>query len=139
MKQLAAGAAIVGAAALVALGSAPAQAEPVPVDPGIGAGEGHGVLFLEIERGDGTVEDQALLCPGGFGHERGAEACSHLSAVHGDFTALAPTAVWCTFEYAPVTLRAQGFWEGRVVSWEREFANDCVGRSATGGAVFDFA
>ncbi|MEU6857384.1 SSI family serine proteinase inhibitor [Glycomyces sp. NPDC046736] len=135
MKQFAAGAAIVGAAALVALGSTPAQAKPVPVEPGFG---GQGIVHLEVEHGDGSVDSAALLCPSGIGHDRGLEACGQLAEAGGDFDALAAGDGFCTKQYDPVTLRAFGFWDGRLVHYEREFGNHCMGLNAT-GAVFDYS
>jgi len=138
MKKLSVGAAIAAAAALMALGSAPAHAEPVPVDPGIGNG-GTGLVFLSVDRESGVSDARMLACPEGQGHAQGFEACTQLTAVNGDFTALFPVDGVCTKEYAPVTFRAFGFWEGEVVFYEREFANYCTGLHATGGAVFDLA
>lgn len=137
MKLFSAGAAIV-AAALVALGSAPAQAEQVPVDPGIGDG-GTGLVFLSVERDGGWSDAKALSCPEGTGHVQGLEACAQLTAAGGDFADLPPVDGMCTKEYAPVTFRAAGLWEGKFVLYEREFDNYCTGLHATGGAVFDLA
>lgn len=138
MKQLSVGAAIAAAAAFVALSSTPAQAEPMPVDPGIGNG-GTGLLFLSVSGENGVNDARALLCPEGGGHAQGFEACTQLTAAGGDFDALPPIDGFCTKEYAPVTFRAFGFWEEEFISFEREYANYCTGLHATGGAVFDLA
>jgi hypothetical protein len=137
MRLFSAGAAI-AVAALVALGSASAQAEQVPVDPGTGNG-GTGLVFLSVERDGGRSDAKALSCPEGTGHAQGLEACTQLTASDGDFTGLPPVDGMCTKEYAPVTFRAAGLWEGKFVFYEREFGNYCTGLHATGGAVFDLA
>ncbi|SDE23981.1 SSI family serine proteinase inhibitor [Glycomyces harbinensis] len=144
MKQLSVGAAIAAAAAFVALSSAPAQAlslqeaQPMPVDPGIGDG-GAGLVFLSVSGQSGENDARALLCPDGQGHAQGFEACTQLTAAGGDLEALNPVDGFCTKEYAPVTFRAFGVWEEEFVSYEHEFSNYCTGLHATGGAVFDLS
>ena len=145
MKQLFVGAAIAAAAAFVALGSAPAQAvsfqqaQSVPIEPGSGGGSGTGLVFLSVDRGSGSGDHRALLCPEGSGHPQGPAACAQLTDARGDFSALVPVDGVCTKEYAPVTFRAFGLWEDGFVSYEREFSNYCVGMHATGAAMFDLA
>lgn len=132
MRKLAAGA--LCAAALVALSAAPAAAR----DPAE-SGTGTGFLYLEIDRESGQTERAALACPGGQGHPRGADACVNLTGADGDIAAIAPADGLCTKEFAPVTLKGFGIWDGRFVSYEREFDNACEGVLATGGALFDLA
>jgi hypothetical protein len=120
------------------LSSTPALAEPLPVEPGADGG-GNGLVFLSVERADGSRETRALHCPDGTGHTRGTAACAQLAQAGGDFTALPPADGMCTKEYAPVTFRAAGFWDGAFRYYERDFANHCTGLLATGGAVFDLS
>ncbi|HEX2143533.1 MAG TPA: SSI family serine proteinase inhibitor [Glycomyces sp.] len=143
MKKFAVGAATMCAAAFVALSSAPAQAlslpheQPMPIEPGIGASAG-GLVILQVERSGGVKENQLLRCPGGTGHAKGEEACAQLTTAGGTIETLSVADGMCTKEYDPVTLRAFGFWDGRFVAYEREFANHCTGINETGGAVFAF-
>lgn len=146
MKKLAAaGAAIAGASAVLFLGSAPAQAvsypqaDAVPVDPGIGSGIGTGALHLEIEREDGAIDRAALFCPGGEGHRQGEAACMHLTGAEGLVQEVEAADGLCTKEYAPVTLKAFGVWEGRLVHYAADYDNFCTGLLATGGSIFDIA
>jgi hypothetical protein len=146
MKKLAAvGAAIAGTSAFLFLGSAPAQAvsfqeaSPLPVDPGIGSGVGTGVIYLEVEREGVAVERETLFCPGGEGHRQGEAACMHLTGAEGLVEEVAPADGLCTKEYAPVTLRAFGVWEGRFVHYAADYDNFCTGLLATGGSIFDIA
>ncbi|MFF3764319.1 subtilase-type protease inhibitor [Streptomyces sp. NPDC001922] len=78
--------------------------------------------------------------PGGD-HPAAAQACSQLRAVNGEFSALtqppAPGTV-CTRIYDPVTVTADGVWNGRRVSWSQTFANQCVMEGMTQGNVFAF-
>jgi hypothetical protein len=140
MKKLAAaGAAIAGASALVALGAAPAHAQPVPVDPGIGNGVGTGRLYLEVVRANGQSDQAALSCPEGEGHRQGEAACIHLTGAQGSITEVDPVDGMCTKEYDPVTFKAFGVWEDRFIYYEADFGNFCEGLHATGGAIFDIA
>jgi hypothetical protein len=140
MKKLtAAGAAIAGASAFAVLSSAPAHAEPIPVDPGIGNGIGTGALYLEVQGESGVTDRAALFCPGGEGHRQGEAACSHLTGAEGIIEEVDPADGMCTKEYAPVTLKAFGIWEGRFVYYEADYGNFCEGLHTTGGAIFDIA
>ncbi len=136
MNKLAAGAATMGAAALVAMSPVPAQAQPMPVDPGIG-GSAEGLVYVEVERGEGIKKSLLLLCPDGSGHDKGVDACADLTAAQGDFTALEAADGMCTKEYDPVTFRALGYWNGEFVTFEHRYGNYCTGVNATGGAIFD--
>jgi hypothetical protein len=136
MKKLAAGAATIGAAALVAMNPTPAQAQPTAVDPGVG-GSAEGLVFLEVERGQGLKNAAMLLCPGGDGHDKGVDACAQLTVAEGEFHALPVADGICTKEFDPVTFRAVGFWDGELVVFEEEYSNYCTGVNETGGAVFD--
>ncbi|NUS16153.1 MAG: protease inhibitor protein, partial [Streptomyces sp.] len=45
--------------------------------------------------------------------------------------------VMCTKEYDPVVVTVDGVWQGRRVSYERTFANECV-KSSLGSSLFSF-
>ncbi|MEU9238619.1 subtilase-type protease inhibitor [Streptomyces sp. NPDC048385] len=71
-------------------------------------------------------------------HPAAAQACAELRGVGGDFDALAPSAdVWCTKLYDPVVVTVEGVWQGKRVSYEHTFGNQCM-RDAYGASVFAF-
>ncbi|MEU2285258.1 protease inhibitor [Streptomyces sp. NPDC013178] len=81
-----------------------------------------------------------LTCaPGPSGsHPAAALACAELRASGGDFEALAATGdALCTREYDPVVVTVDGVWQGKRVSYERTFANECV-KNSTGSVLFAF-
>ncbi|WP_314224350.1 subtilase-type protease inhibitor [Streptomyces zaehneri] len=120
------------AALLLAVGAAPALAASHDTLPG-------NWLQLTVTHGDSRSSDTRgtlLLCDPPQGHSRAAEACDVLARADGDVDALtADGGRICPLMYAPVTVRAQGQWNGRPVDYERTFGNDCE-REALTGAVF---
>lgn len=81
-----------------------------------------------------------LVCaPGASGtHPAAAQACAELRGAAGDFDALKGDAdASCTKVYDPVVVTVQGVWQGKRVSYERTFGNNCVKDAAT-GSVFAF-
>ncbi|MFK4144699.1 protease inhibitor [Streptomyces sp. NPDC004065] len=81
-----------------------------------------------------------LTCaPGASGtHPAAADACAELRAAGGDFEALTtPGDVVCTKIWNPVVVTAQGVWQGKRVSYERTYANECV-KNAAASSVFAF-
>ncbi|MEU6147926.1 subtilase-type protease inhibitor [Streptomyces sp. NPDC047081] len=70
-------------------------------------------------------------------HPAAALACAELRAA-GGLDALAPRSdVLCTKEYDPVVVTVDGVWQGKRVSFERTFANECV-KTSYGTSVFAF-
>ena len=73
-------------------------------------------------------------------HPTAAQACAELRAVDGTFSALPlgsePGRV-CTKEWRPVTVTAEGIWDGHRVSYEHTFVNNCV-KNAAPSQVFEF-
>ncbi|MFE2261137.1 SSI family serine proteinase inhibitor [Streptomyces griseosporeus] len=114
-------------------GARPATADlPTPAEP---LGDW---LYLTVTRGDtpaGDTRGTLLLCAPPRGHARAAQACAELAAAGGDIAALPLKDVYCPMVYAPVTVRAQGEWGGRPVTYTETFANGCVMAART-GAVF---
>ncbi|HEY8982476.1 MAG TPA: SSI family serine proteinase inhibitor [Streptomyces sp.] len=113
--------------------TAPANAAPQSALPG-------NWLQISVTRGNGHSSDMRgtlLLCNDvPQGHARAAEACAQLGRAGGDVGAVPPQGdAICTLEYAPVTARARGQWNGRSVTYERTFGNKCQMLAAT-GAVF---
>ncbi|EGX56601.1 protease inhibitor protein [Streptomyces zinciresistens K42] len=71
-------------------------------------------------------------------HPDARSACAELRGAQGDFDALrAREDVLCTKQYAPVVITVDGVWQGRRVSYERTFANECV-KGSYGTSLFAF-
>ncbi|MFF4896456.1 subtilase-type protease inhibitor [Streptomyces sp. NPDC001068] len=71
-------------------------------------------------------------------HPAAAQACAELRGAGGDLDALAPrNDVWCTKLYDPVVVTVAGVWQGKRVSYEHTFGNQCM-RDAYGVSVFSF-
>ncbi|MGN9810115.1 SSI family serine proteinase inhibitor [Micromonospora sp. BQ11] len=85
------------------------------------------VLVLTVEpHVDGATRIATLRCePAGGRHPDAATACRNVAAVDGDLTALEVDQGPCTLEYAPVTVRALGWWRDRPVSYVETFGNRC--------------
>ncbi|MFJ9800856.1 subtilase-type protease inhibitor [Streptomyces wuyuanensis] len=104
-------------------------------------------LVLTTAHGEGSATSPeravTLTCaPGTTGtHPSSDAACAALSQVKGEFGSLSEISRgqprFCTREYNPVTVTAQGVWQGTRVSYEHTFANECV-KNAEGAAVFEF-
>ncbi|MFF9817362.1 subtilase-type protease inhibitor [Streptomyces sp. NPDC014006] len=71
-------------------------------------------------------------------HPDPAAACAELRLAGGDLDALnAGAEPLCTKQYDPVVVTVDGVWQGKRVSYERTFANECV-KTAHGPTVFAF-
>ncbi|MEU4876384.1 SSI family serine proteinase inhibitor [Streptomyces sp. NPDC021608] len=120
------------AALLLAVGAAPALAASQDAVP-------RNWLQLTVTRGDARSSDTRgtlLMCDPPQGHSRAAEACDVLARAGGDVAAVPGDGDRvCPLVYAPVTVRAQGRWNGRAVDYRHTFSNDCE-REALTGAVF---
>lgn len=102
-------------------------------------------LVLTVAHGDSAamttpVRAVTLSCaptPSGT-HPAAGSACAELRGVDGNFDALSPReGVLCTKQYDPVVVTVDGVWQGRRVSYERTFANECV-KSSYGTGLFAF-
>ncbi|WFB10286.1 subtilase-type protease inhibitor [Streptomyces sp. LX-29] len=75
-------------------------------------------------------------------HPAPREACAELAAIDGQFDQLTlaePQGAFCTKEYRPIVVTAQGVWDGSRVSYEHTFPNSCVMRnSLQKSLVFEF-
>jgi hypothetical protein len=71
-------------------------------------------------------------------HPTAPQACAELRLAEGDLDALATAGgeLLCTREYDPVVVTVDGVWEGRRISYERTFSNECVKSAAT--SLFTF-
>src|SRR5688572_12035958 len=98
-----------------------------------------GSYDLTITTEAGVQTQATLTCkPTGGDHPHGKQACRQLVKADGDIAAIPPTDGICTTEYAPVTVRADGRWNGTAKEFEKIFSNRCVANLQTGGHVFDF-
>lgn len=75
----------------------------------------------------------------GGSHPAPTAACAELGVTGADFAHMTESAdgSFCTREYDPVTVVAQGVWEGRNVSFTHTFGNSCLQQAAR-GTVFHF-
>lgn len=149
------------------LAAAPAQAQPAPLLPAASRdsavsgepAEDTGIrprgpmpprkalfapseLVLTVSSGeDATYAQRAvgLRCAptSGGDHPDAVGACTALHGADGDFEALSGARRMCTMIYRPVTVTAQGVWQGRMVSYHETFPNECTMRRER-GVVFDF-
>ncbi|MGP3976101.1 subtilase-type protease inhibitor [Streptomyces sp. 8N114] len=135
-------AAVTGAVGALALTAAPAQAAPAKATSLYAPS----ALVLTIADGESsatTAPQRAVTLdcmPGPSGtHPAAKEACTQLRASGGDFEALAADAgnTYCTKEWRPVVVTAQGVWEGKRVNYERVYANSCM-KKVAGASVFAF-
>ncbi|MEU7157171.1 subtilase-type protease inhibitor [Streptomyces chrestomyceticus] len=72
-------------------------------------------------------------------HPAARAACAQLRTANGDFDAITKSAAdrMCTKEWNPVTVTANGVWQGRRVAYEHTFANPCAMEGGK-GLVFEF-
>ncbi|MDJ1133321.1 SSI family serine proteinase inhibitor [Streptomyces iconiensis] len=69
-------------------------------------------------------------------HPRARRACATLARVQGDFAALPKHNRPCTMAYKPVTVVAEGTWNGRASGYAHTYPNRCVAHAHSAG-VFD--
>ncbi|MEV4872074.1 SSI family serine proteinase inhibitor [Streptomyces syringium] len=102
-------------------------------------------LVFTLAQSDGTDPDApivraaTLTCmPRVAGsHPFAEEACELLEDAEGSITDLIGHRRLCTKEYMPVTVTADGVWQGQRVTYEETFANRCT-LLRERGTVFDF-
>jgi len=97
-------------------------------------------LVLHTSAGNGPERTVTLQCyPTGGTHPKAAAACADVTKAGGRLAQIPaganPRA--CFMIYAPVTVTAQGDWQGQAVRFTEKFPNTCVMRDKT-GSVFDF-
>ncbi|MCM6776379.1 subtilase-type protease inhibitor [Nocardia sp. CDC159] len=114
----------------VVLAAVAASAGVVRAEPGARPS----VLVLTVAGGD-SLESAAsqrvvlLLCaPVVWGtHPKAGAACDELGAAGGDFTTLqGPPLRVCTQDYNPVTIAADGTWNGTSVRYRQTYPNACA-------------
>jgi Subtilisin inhibitor-like len=97
-------------------------------------------LVLHTSVGTSPERTVTLQCdPPGGTHPKAAEACADVAKSGGDLAQMPANrnARACFMIYAPVTVKAQGDWQGQAVRFTEKFPNTCVMRDRT-GSVFDF-
>jgi len=96
-------------------------------------------LSLAIASPEGPVKVVTLECaPAGGNHPNPKAACADLTTADGDLNQVGgDQTTACTLEYRPVNASARGHWEGKPISWEEEFPNNCTLATST-GTVFEF-
>jgi hypothetical protein len=97
-------------------------------------------LVLHTVAGTSPQHTVVLQCdPTGGTHPKAAEACADVAKAGGNLAQMpagaAPRA--CFMIYAPVTVTAQGKWQGQPVRFTKKYPNTCVMHDKT-GSVFDF-
>ncbi len=130
-----------GIGAVAVLGMVSAVPSPARADNGAAPS----VLTLTV--GDGESLDAAtnhgtvlLICsPIALGsHPQTTRACEELWAAGGDFGQLRGEPMrFCQFIYKPITVAADGIWNGASVSYHRTFPNQCMEQN-TNTYVFAF-
>lgn len=92
-----------------------------------------------IRKGVGVVGTASLTCsPSGGTHPDPDTACQQLMEANGYVENIPEDPGICTREFAPVTLKASGVWNGESREYCADFSNRCVGVRATGGVLFNF-
>ncbi|MGY1496581.1 SSI family serine proteinase inhibitor [Streptomyces sp. QTS52] len=95
-------------------------------------------FYVTVSRGEPGATDThgtLMLCDPPLGHAQAARACAELAAVDGDIGAIPPRKTLCPMLYAPVTVHAEGEWNGRPRKYDRTYSNGCELGART-GAVF---
>ncbi|GII34543.1 SSI family serine proteinase inhibitor [Planotetraspora mira] len=97
-------------------------------------------LILTYAAGETSRPERyaVLNCPATSGGLRERdEACVVVNGVKGDLTQLKPSQnTFCPMMFSPVTVTANGIWDGRYVDFKHTFGNACEMHSAT-GTIFD--
>ncbi|MGF1425645.1 SSI family serine proteinase inhibitor [Kitasatospora sp. LaBMicrA B282] len=80
-----------------------------------------------------------LLCNPvtGGDHPAAATACDNLRTSAGSLTATPTLQTFCMNVHQPVTVLAEGIWQGQPVSYQQTYDNRCLMLRAT-GELFDF-
>ncbi|MGW6688064.1 SSI family serine proteinase inhibitor [Streptomyces sp. NPDC054961] len=134
--------AAVSAAALLTLAGATGIAEAKPAS--LYAPSAVVLAVAQGEDASTVVRASALSCaPTAQGtHPDPKAACAALKATAGTLETLlaAPDSNRaCPMHYDPVTVSADGVWQGKRVSWKHTFSNGCVmAATFNGNAVFAF-
>ncbi|MDF3289141.1 MULTISPECIES: subtilase-type protease inhibitor [Streptomyces] len=136
----------IGLAATLALGLTGIGATAAQAADGGPATHAPSALVLTIANGTNpntaTVERAVTLrCSPAVGgdHPDAYQACAELGAVGGDFAELSTNSPHgiCPMIWMPVTVSAQGVWNGQRISYSHTYANECVMKT-NNAYVFSF-
>ncbi|MFP1624951.1 subtilase-type protease inhibitor [Streptomyces sp. 5K101] len=103
-------------------------------------------LVLTVTAGDDAVNGSVLRAvtltckpKAGGTHPDAGAACTQLRAQGARFESIvtADSGVLCTRQWDPVTVTADGVWDGRRVAFTHTFGNSCLKEGAD-GIVFGF-
>lgn len=87
----------------------------------------------------GAAKSVTLTCdPVGGTHPDATAACKDLTAAGGYIPNIPPALGACPEYWMPVIASASGTWDGRPVSYARQFTNAGCANVETGGHVFHF-
>ncbi|GGO59617.1 MULTISPECIES: SSI family serine proteinase inhibitor [Streptomyces] len=116
----------------------PEQARATPEQARAAAGRTDLRLTLTHPETDTTpARTTTLKCgPTGGTHPSARSACAELAARRGTIEQ-PPAGGVCTMVYAPVLAEATGTYDGRRVSFKKQYGNDCELHQHT-GVVFEF-
>jgi hypothetical protein len=118
---------ILSAVAAQAGPSVPEQQQPPRPGPSL--------LLLSVAPRSGAVSTAVLTCnPVGGLHPNPAAACADITVARGNFAELPgdDDVEVCPDVYQPVVASTFGWWEGRMMWWNRTYGNMCELFAATG-------
>ncbi|MEU0372462.1 subtilase-type protease inhibitor [Streptomyces sp. NPDC006283] len=145
MRYIARGLALATTTTL-ALVAAPAVGSAGAAQPGTESLYAPSALVFTVTAGDNAVDGAVLRAvtlnctPTATGtHPAPKAACAELRANEGRFDAITTRdpGVACTKQWDPVTVTADGVWNGKRVAYVHTFGNACVKNTAS-GTVFAF-
>ncbi|MFF3285950.1 subtilase-type protease inhibitor [Streptomyces sp. NPDC003023] len=145
MRYIARGLAL-AATTTLALVAAPAVGSAGAAQSGAQSLYAPSALVLTVASGDaaasGTVQRAVTLscAPTATGtHPAPTAACAELRANQGRFDAITTrdSSTLCTKQWDPVTVTADGVWNGERVSYAHTFGNSCLQGSGS-GTLFNF-
>ncbi|WP_236004869.1 SSI family serine proteinase inhibitor [Nonomuraea antri] len=106
--------------------------------PAQAAARPNGVFLAISANGNDTLKAVGIQCPGRIEqHPFGEAACGAIDAVDGDFDRLPVSPRPCSKKRDPVTATMNGLWRGRIIGWQKTFANACLLAAKT-GPIFAF-
>lgn len=145
MRYIARGLAL-AAVTTTALVAAPALGSAGAAQSGAGSLYAPSALVLTVTAGDDAAAGPVLRAvtlgctPKATGtHPAARSACAELRAADGRFAAITTqdSTVACTKQWDPVTVTADGVWNGKRVSYAHTFGNACAMNNGS-GVLFGF-
>ncbi|MDF5756474.1 SSI family serine proteinase inhibitor [Spongiactinospora sp. TRM90649] len=121
----------------------PGELGPWPEPPVYGTGARTVALTVNdgYSAGNNYGRHVYLVCSPvrGTSHPYAWSACNQLERAEGNIEDIRAITPWfgCTRQYRPVTVTANGWWDGRYIRYQRTFDNSCSMRART-GSIFRF-